>query len=625
MNRTCEIFKSPALTALLTVLLALSAAVQPANANRRNAGNGVEAANSANTASRHQGLDKRFTAEQLREMAVTARESGDTPYLTAILQALTVLEPRRFDVRLEVGGIYAAQNNFGEAIRALNEAMEIIPSDEAPHRLLAQIYRKMGNDSLHGHHLSRAAFLAQRNWENQYNLAMYHLSRGNMMHAEQLLARTVELNGDFAQAKFEYAGIMLEKGDAETAFRMYDGARLAEPGNARYMAFSAYAALLSGRVNVSAENLSAAQARAPHNSAVLYVTGLIHRHNGNLAAAETSIREALRYSPDDAAALEALGDILVANFKFGEACGNYLRAWQTAGYSERLVYKLGKALVADGKFAEAKDFFEAIAARNPGNGELLYRLTDVYCELGNIRQATATLARFNRELSLGWLQTAQGRVYEAQGEVNFARTAYGAAMMINPQNPHAAAGLGRISMTQADWDAAIAHFETAIAHDPGNPRLLLSKAKALEGKGSIREAVAAYETAIARNPRNTAAYLSVAALMERQGTLIEAIKYLNRGLEANPNDAGLLQHLGKVYLATKQYERAIAAYQASIGRRVNAQSVETLLIIGNIYYQELTDERQAREFFRRYVRAGGKESREVAQLMRHMNRNRTRT
>jgi tetratricopeptide (TPR) repeat protein len=393
------------------------------------------------------------------------------------------------------------------------------------------------------------------------------------------------------------------------------------------LAYSAYAANLTNRPGIAAKNIAAALKITPRNPTVNYLAGLIKFNNGKLTAAENHLREALRYSPTDALALEALGDVLAANFRYKEATGNYLTVWRTAGYSERIAYKLGKALAADGKFREAKDFFEAVASKNLNNGEVSFRLIEVHCELGEIRQANAALERFSahKAQSPVWFQLAKARIHEAKNEPEFAKTAYQAAATFDSTNPHISAGLGRMALKKGEFDNAIAYFEKAAKGDPSNVRLLLSKAKAFEEKGSRKEAAEVYKGIVTRSPQHPELYLAIAAIEEKQGNMRDAIKTLDKGLDANKGDINILFALGRLYQATKQYERAINAYQAAIGRRgrINANNIEALRLIGEIYYSKLTDEKKAREFLRRYVRAGGKDS-GVDDILKKLNdRNRS--
>jgi len=578
----------------------------------------IEAGKQTNSLITSQGLENLFTVEELKDMAAASRQSGNTANLIAALKGLAAHDPARFDVRLELGTLYVSQNKFPEAIHILKEASAIIPSDEAPHSLLAKVYARQGNDSLRCFHLVKAAFLAQRNWENQFNLASYYISKGKIPQAEKLLARTMELNSAFAPAKFEYAKLMLGKKDTETAFRKFEEASNIEPENAVYRAWYAYAANVSGRSLVAKESLAEALMDAPKNPKVLYVAGLIHIYNGNNSAAEQTLRAALRYYPNDMTALEALGDVLTADFKFREASASYLTVWQNAGYSERIAYKLGKTLANDGKFLEAKDFLEAVAAKNPKNGEALYRLTEAYCELGDMKQAEATLAVLANGKNPAWHQAAQGRIHEAQNDADLALTAYMAAHTVNDKNAQVNLALGRLLFKQTDFHSAIAYLNTAAALDPVNAQPLVLKAKIYQELGEYSYAATLYEQMLARNPKLTEVSLSVARIKEEQGDVKGAIKTLNEGLAFNPKDANLLFQLGRLYQATKQYDLAINAYQTSVSGKADSRNVESLRMIGEIYYTKLTNEKKAVEYFKKYVKAGGKDS-SVDYLIKKIN------
>jgi tetratricopeptide (TPR) repeat protein len=320
-------------------------------------------------------------------------------------------------------------------------------------------------------------------------------------------------------------------------------------------------------------------------------------------------------------ALETLADVFAANFKYREAFASYMTVWQNAGYSDELACKIGVALSLDGKYKEAKDFFEAVAVKYPNNGELLYRLTEVYCELGDIKQANALLMlnRFgNSKENLVWHKASQGRIHEAQNNADLALNAYLAAHMVNDNNAHVNLALGRLFFKQADFHSAIPFLNAANAIDPVNMQPLVLKAKTHQELGNYSDAISIYEQILTRNPKLSEISLSAASIKEGQGDVNGAIKTLNNGLTFNPKDANLLFQLGRLYQTTKQYELAINAYQSSIGGKASGHNVESLRMIGEIYYTKLTNEKKAVEYFKKYVKAGGKDN-NVAYLIKKIN------
>ena len=560
---------------------------------------------------------RQYSASELKQLAEQYRSASNLAGLSEVLTAWAAIETNRFDLRLELGSVLSAQNRFAEAIKVLKEASAIIPSDEAPHRFLAQIYNRQGNDSLRHFHLIQAAELSRRSWQNQFSLALYYISKGMNERAEPLLLKAMELNSSHGAVKFEYGKIMLANGDAETAFRMFSEAVLFNPHNSHYQAFQAYSASLSGREGIAATGIAAALKNTPKDPQVLYLRAMIHNVNGETADAQKVLREAVRLSPTDFQSMEALADLLVKEMKFKEACKYYLTLLEKSGYTEQRAYKLGVTLTLDRKFKEAAGFLEAAASNNPNNNEVLYRLTDIYCTMGDLKKAAATLSRFGNNRSVVWYQAAAGRIYEAENKPELAWIAYSTSHKFDQENPHVNAGFARILLGRLACDSAVTFFDLAHAQDPLNMQILMDKAKAYEKMGAQEMAVETYEKVIAGYPEYPEVHILAASIKSQQGDYRAAVKYLTQGLQIHPRDAKMHFMLGQMYQASNQHESAIKAYQASLKQR-GSQNIEALRMIGNIYYSKLSDEKRARDFFKRYVRAGGKNS-DVEDIMRKLN------
>lgn len=559
---------------------------------------------------------KQYDGARLRQIAHECRQNGDSRRLAAALFALTSIETSRFDIRIELGDVLFSDNKFEDAIRVLNEASAIIPSDAAPHKLLAQIYNKMGNDSKRLSHLNSAANLGVSSWENQFMLASYYAQKGMNEKAEPLFIKASELNGEAAIVKFEYGKLLLNNGDAENAFRKFSDALLLEPNNPYFVAFHAYSAALTGRDGMVREPIRDALKSAPRDPEVLYISAMIHNAYGETDAAKKALTAALSYSPNDYKVMEALADLLVTEMKFKEACKYYLIVMEKAGFSEQRAYKLGKTLALDMKQKEALSFFEA-AAKMDNNDEVLYRLTDTYCELGDLKQAQATLNRFGGKRSVVWYQAAAGRVHEAQNEPYLAWIAYSTSNKFDADNPYVNAGFGRILSERNEYDSAITFFNAAQQNDPLNMRILINTAKVYEKMGSNESALDVYENVLAKYPEHPDVYITVATMKAQNGDYKGAAKCLTAALEIRPKDAKINFMLGQMYQACNYHESAINAYQASLKVR-GSQNIEALRMIGNIYYSKLTDEKRAKEFFKRYVKAGGRNS-EVDDIMSKLN------
>ncbi|MCL2689147.1 MAG: tetratricopeptide repeat protein [Chitinispirillia bacterium] len=554
---------------------------------------------------------KQLSSEELRQIAQESRKNSDYRTLAAALTARAAIETRNFDIRIELGDVLLADNKFQDAVRALNEASALIPSDAAPHKLLAQVYNKMGDDAKRYSHLKQASTLGVNSWENQFMLAQYYSEKGMSEKAEASFNRATELNPEAAVSKFEHGKMLLNNDDAEGAFRKFSDALLLEPNNAHFLAFHAYSAALTKREGM-VDGIKTALKSAPRDGQVLYLSAMIHTVYGSTATAKKELQTALGINANDFQAMEALADLLVTEMKFKEACKYYLTVMEKAGFSEQRAYKLGKALALDMKLKEAVIFLESASKVN-NSDKILHRLIDTYCNLGDLKQAQAALGRFGANRSIEWFQAAAGRVYEAQNEPYLAWIAYTTSNRFNENNPHVNAGFARILAARNEYDSALTFFELAYEMDSLNIQIPMNMAKVYELKGDSEKVLNVYENVLAKYPEHPDLYMTVATMKAQRGDYKGAIECLAAALLIRPNDTKINFMLGQMYQAANYHELAISSYQASLKVR-GSQNIEALRLIGNIYYSKLSNEKKAREFFRRYARAGGRNS-EVDEIM----------
>ncbi len=545
------------------------------------------------------------------------RSLNDTQNLKTALQSLCAVDNKEFQSRIELGSILIRENRITDASKVLKEANSINQNDESSHRLLALCYESQNNDELRLKHLKAAVTYSPRHWDNQFQLARYYLSKSMEKEALEPLIKTMELNPRHGIARFEYGKILLNRGNNVQALEVLGEAVALEPYNTIYLANHAYAAALNKDKELSKVQIESALKNAPEDPQVLYLAGLVEQQIGNKENAKNVLREALNRSPEDVRSLEAMGDIMLDELKFREAGKLYFTAWEKGGFNESRAFKLGLALSLDRKYEEAKDFFEAVAAKNPSHGEAMYRLTVCYCEMGDLRKAASTISRF-QDKNISWKQAAQGRVYEVEGKMEPAWIAYTAAHMVDAENAQVNAGFGRLLLNRLSYDSAITCFTKAYQSDFREMQFLVGKAKCYEGMENFDDALELYETVLSRNPEHPDVHTYIAAIKTEQKDYRTAIMYLKKGLELRPSDPTLLFQLGQLYQATDQYESAIQAFKASIGRRGRRyKNIEALRMIGNIYYSKLINDKKAKEFYKKYVRAGGK-SEEVDEIMKKL-------
>jgi len=276
--------------------------------------------------------------------------------------------------------------------------------------------------------------------------------------------------------------------------------------------------------------------------------------------------------------------------------------------------KLAAALAYDYKFDEAKGFLETVIARNPGNESALYNLISVCCELGDVKNARKSLKMFKNNSE--WMQLSQGRIYETEGNLNAAWIAYKVVMKLSPANPNVHAGFGRLMLKQKEYDSAVVYISNAAATDSLNMELQLLQGQAFEGMGDLKSAYQLYSEVEARYHEHGKVYALMASVRSKEGNHPEAIKILEKGIRFCPKDYDLYYQIGHQLELTDQYEPAIEAYQTAL-KKGRGIPIEALRNIGNIYYDKLINSKKAKEFYKKYLKAGGKDE-EVAIAMKKL-------
>lgn len=549
-------------------------------------------------------------------LAQCYRNLKETSTLTVILTEWIAIDPKRYDIKIELGSLMLDAKKIQDAITMLTDASRFIPSEPKPYLLLAQAYEILGNDSLRLKNLSTALRFSPNNWETQYQLSRYYLSIKQMKKAEEHLLNTIHLNPAHGISHFEYGTLLLDRKDFQNASNEFKMALESEPNNPHYLVMDAFSSAMQGNTKRAMENTSASLSKNPNDTRILYWAGMVYRYCGKQDLALQTFQNTLDIESSNAMCLEAIGDIYLEGIQFKKAAEHYFKAWERGGFNEQRAFKLGNALSYDGKFVEAKDFYETIINRNPGFSEALYKLITVYCRLGDFRNARKTLQLFKND-GTPWMQLAQGLIFEIENNMDAATVAYTISKRLSPNNPYVHSGFGRIYLKKNQIDSAIIELSAAAAADTLNMQLLIDLGNAFKGMGDPFSAFQYYSEVDKKYPEHSEVHLLMAQIKADEGKYNESIRICERGLKYHPSNSDLYYLLGKQLQKADKFDSAIDAFQMAL-KKGKGQPVDALRCIGNIYYSNLVNDKKAKEFFKRYVKAGGQNA-EVAEAIKKLD------
>ncbi|NQU10876.1 tetratricopeptide repeat protein [bacterium] len=252
---------------------------------------------------------------------------------------------------------------------------------------------------------------------------------------------------------------------------------------------------------------------------------------GQFAAAEAALRQALEKEPSSSRISCQLGVALMEQKRSDEAVRYFRRALETDPGLPDAQSNLGYALLALGRPQEALQQFEAT------------RYSD---QLADVVQA-----------GMGLAQLGLGNHEEAIG--HFRR-----ALELNPRQHRVHANLGGVLVLKGLTDEAIKHFETAIEINPRSTVAHLNLARVLARQEKDEAALDHYRAAIESTPDLIEAHREIAVLYLKRGDAGQATRHFVRLVELEPEDASARSNLGAVLAQQGKMPEALAHFEKAV-------------------------------------------------------------
>jgi tetratricopeptide (TPR) repeat protein len=190
-------------------------------------------------------------------------------------------------------------------------------------------------------------------------------------------------------------------------------------------------------------------------------------------------------------------------------------------------YYLGEIAYAEGKFDEAKGFYNKALAADP-------------------------------EFSLAYV--GLGKYYLKSNNAKAAEDAFSSALKKNKKDVEVNVAIAEAYSVNGQEENANKRIDEAIKNDKKSPLPYILQGDIIASKGNQGDAAGKYDMAIYFDPNYTLAYLKSAKVYEGINSEL-AIEKLKKVLEINPNYTLAYRDLGKIYVSTGFYPEAIAAYQ----------------------------------------------------------------
>ena len=247
-----------------------------------------------------------------------------------------------------------------------------------------------------------------------------------------------------------------------------------------------------------------------------------------------------------------LGLALLADGRHEAARAPLQDALAEAPESAAVLAALGEAEIAAGEVAAGVGHLEEAAALEPEAGRIAYRLALAYRQLGNVEQAGAWLRRRN----------------DIAPPIDDPLLLEVAALSLSPRF---FADAGDRAWQRGDPAEAVAAWQRAATLAPGDAELGLKLAQALGTTGRDSEAGAEIERVLARHPQSARGW-HLKSWLARQVDGDAAREAIERSLRIAENDAARA-HSAALWMRAGEFMRAVDDYQQLVARQPDNASV----------------------------------------------------
>lgn len=213
--------------------------------------------------------------------------------------------------------------------------------------------------------------------------------------------------------------------------------------------------------------------------------------------------------------------------------------------------KLGKQLLADKRFEEARGVYEHICAKRKNDAECWFTLGAINGMLkrhDDVVACCSKVVELEPRHGVAWYNL--GIALRDTGQTEKAADALRRALSLNPKHEGAATSLGHVLIALHRYEEAEEVFRGVLDYQPGNAEFYAVYGSAMQGMGRYEAAINAYRKAIEmRHPQIPELLENQAAALCLQGKFAESIKAATTALEMAPNNASLYSGM----LLTLQY------------------------------------------------------------------------
>ena len=447
-------------------------------------------------------------------------------------------------------------------------------------------------------------------------LGFAYMRNGDAFRAKASAQKAVDMEPNFMPALLLLAEANLQTGAFRSASDNLLEVLQKDPGNLEAYILLPEAARTSAEIEKAGKLLERGQPFFKDNPRFNLALGALYLKKGDLAKAETSIKEALAREPDSVLAHVLMGDCLLRGKDRDRAEQEYRKAVELSHGASVAHIKLAEFYLIDNNLAEAKKILSESAAKSPeflpatfylakiafvekdldGSVKLLDGILQknpnymdalvLRGQVNGTRNKTAeALDDFRAALRInpGSEEALQfmGLAYLQEADIANARSSFKELVRLDPDLYDPRVRLAELDLRSGDFQSAIDNVEVLLGKGVKEPVLYLLLGSAYLGKKDPVKAGAALQKYLEKSPEDARGKYLFGLALRGQGKQAEAVRYFNETLNATPPVLDSLAQLVSIDIASKDLDSALKLVTKQI--EISPANAELYQLLGRVY------------------------------------------
>jgi cellulose synthase operon protein C len=525
----------------------------------------------------------------LSNLLVTVRNPDGSPVQDTLKQAKTQLDvlrdklPNSPDTHEAWANYYSAQNQLGQAITEMQQAISLDPNRSESYLLLALLQLRAGLADQAEVNFKKATEVDPKAMNAQLALGGFYQSRNRLPEAEQQFRHAIEVDPKNPGPRAALVRLLMQEGKKSETEALLQQTKKDLPDNSEGYRMLGDFYFATGNTDKALAEYASLYSDHPKDPQVKrnYIQLLILKNH--LEEAAKLNNEVLKSNAHDTDALIYQGQIQLRKNETAGAIDSLQNALRNDPNNAVAHYQLGLAYQQQPDLARAESEWREAVRIRPDLTDAQRALAGLELQRGDVDGLLATAQQIiNAQpyspdgfLLKGVAEIAGQNYSDAQQDAQ-------QAMQRAPQSPAPYVELGNIQLAQKHHPEAEKFYQQALDKDPSSAEGLSGLMNTYFAQKEYDKAIAAAHVQIAKSPNTSNFYdLLGTALFNGKKDLPGAEAALRKAVDLDKNNTDALEKLGKVQVQEGNVDQAIALYQQSI--KDNPREVGFYILTGELY------------------------------------------